>query len=108
MGGSPAVIQRPRFPRWLSRPSNTDRSRQSARAALLLSGNQRPAYDCTAYRTPAAEPFVDLRRNRGLFLERASSLDLRIRAIAHRNPARGRLDLTADEAKHRVSHFRHV
>src|SRR5262249_15026396 len=59
--------------------------------------------------TPTAEPFVDLRGERRLLLEGTLSLNLRIRDIAHRNPAGGRtLHLTGNKAEYCVTHFRHI
>ena len=54
----------------------------------ILCGDQCPAHDPAANRTPAAEPFVDLGRELRPAPERSLGFDLRVRNVADRNPAR--------------------
>src|SRR5262245_51216908 len=55
----------------------------------LLRSDERPAHNCAANATPAAKSLIDLRRQRSLLLDGTLGLDLRIRDVAHRKPARG-------------------
>src|SRR5215813_1122364 len=77
--------------------------------APLLRSNERPAHNSAANSTPAAKSLIDLRRQRRLLLDGTLGLDLWIRDVAHRKPARSLVPhLTGDEAKYGISHFRHI
>src|SRR5215472_12031991 len=75
----------------------------------LLCCDERPAHNRATNRTPPAESLIDLGCQRSLLPKRTLGLNLRIRDIAHRNPARGLVPhLTGDEPQHSISHFRHI
>src|SRR5262249_16008327 len=60
-------------------------------------------------RTPPAESLIDLGCQCSLLPKRTLGLNLRIRDVAHCNPARGLVPhLTGDEPKYGISHFRHI
>ena len=69
-----------------------------------------PAGNRAADRAPSSEAFVDLCRYLRLLLERqAVSLDLRVRDIADREPARSvPAHLADNQSEHRISHFGNV
>src|SRR5258707_2616532 len=59
-----------------------------AHPSLSFRRNQRPAYNRTAHGTPAPKTLVDLSRNLRLLPECALGFNLRIRDVAHGDPAR--------------------
>src|SRR5690348_11383980 len=77
------------------------------RTCRLLEGRDRgPARDGAAHRAPATEALVDLRRDRGLLLERTLGLDLRIGDVADGEPGRRALaHVLGDEPEHGVAHL---
>jgi hypothetical protein len=96
-----------------SQPGVVDQQRADAVVPMgvdgpLLSGNQRPAHNRTAHRTPATEPLVNLGRQGSLLFEGANGLDLRVRDVSHRNPSGWRFHSTGDQAKDSISHLRQV
>src|ERR1700730_758401 len=75
---------------------------------VLLRCDQRPTGNGAANRAPSAKSFVDLVRQRRLFLDCANCLDLRIGDVAHCKPTRWMRHSTSHEAEYCVTHFGHI
>src|SRR5215831_12850636 len=84
-------------------------NRRCTRFGCLLCCDERPAHNRATNRTPPAESLIDLGCQCSLLPKRTLGLNLRIRDVAHCNPARGLVPhLTGDEPKYGISHFRHI